>query len=226
MMAFPRMPNNFQEDQLVPDTSSTLPSLTASLMGDYALNFPMGFPSPALLRQQHQQLQHQAQRIHEQQQLQQTDESKDGEYCEEEEEQQEGRRPVRRSARKARATMKREAHKQTTGKKRKASTTAVNEADVIDAELLKKEADGTLSPAEVTQLKKQRRLLKNRAAAQQFRHRQKEYITNLEVQVQELSAYKSESDQKITLLELENKLLKEHLGHLRAFVNQSLTLKP
>lgn len=52
--------------------------------------------------------------------------------------------------------------------------------DDLDPGLLRKEKAGTLSPAESKELKRQRRILKNRLAAQMFRKRQRDHLVELE----------------------------------------------
>ena len=72
--------------------------------------------------------------------------------------------------------------------------------------------------------KRQRRLLKNREAAQQFRQRQKEYIQNLERKVGELTSLVGESHKHIELLNTENRLLRDQLVYLYNVMRQNLSL--
>jgi len=71
--------------------------------------------------------------------------------------------------------------------------------------------------------KRQRRLLKNREAAQQFRQRQKEYIQNLERRVSELTNLVGESHKHIELLNTENRLLRDQLVYLYNVMRQNLS---
>jgi len=72
--------------------------------------------------------------------------------------------------------------------------------------------------------KKQRRLMKNREAAAQFRHRQKAYMHKLEKHAAELTTSNQQVTAKIELLSSENKLMKEQLGYLRNFVKNAVSL--
>jgi len=72
--------------------------------------------------------------------------------------------------------------------------------------------------------KKQRRLLKNREAAAQFRHRQKAYMQKLEKHAEDLHTSNSQVQAKIELLASENKLMKEQLGYLRNFMKNAVSL--
>eukprot|EP01111_Echinosteliopsis_oligospora_P010793 TRINITY_DN341_c1_g1_i1.p1 TRINITY_DN341_c1_g1~~TRINITY_DN341_c1_g1_i1.p1 ORF type:complete len:318 (+),score=118.61 TRINITY_DN341_c1_g1_i1:598-1551(+) len=84
------------------------------------------------------------------------------------------------------------------------------------------ESCAQLSPDEERSLKRQRRLVKNREAAQQFRQRQKNYIADLENRVEELSAMNSEYASKIDILISENKIIREQLSRLHDFVSQAM----
>lgn len=77
---------------------------------------------------------------------------------------------------------------------------------------------------EEQKMKRQRRLLKNREAAQQFRQRQKEYIQNLERRVSELTSLVGESHKHIELLNTENRLLRDQLVYLYNVMRQNLSL--
>ncbi len=79
----------------------------------------------------------------------------------------------------------------TVGNKRKKRQVLEVDND-IPAVLLEKEKNGTLSVADDKELKRLRRVLKNRLAAQQFRRRQKEHLEELEVGVvQEEAKYEA-----------------------------------
>lgn len=71
--------------------------------------------------------------------------------------------------------------------------------------------------------KKIHRLLKNREAAQLFRERQKEYINELEKQVNALTTENTDAKSKVELLMSENKIIKEQLQYLRNFIAQALS---
>ncbi|ELR16326.1 bZIP transcription factor domain containing protein [Acanthamoeba castellanii str. Neff] len=75
--------------------------------------------------------------------------------------------------------------------------------------------DGTLPERE-------RRLLKNRKAAQQFRKRQKNHILELEARVETLSTENSTLTSQVELLHAENKLIREQLDYMRSFVLNAL----
>jgi len=72
-------------------------------------------------------------------------------------------------------------------------------------------------------MKRQRRLVKNREAAQLFRQRQKAYIQDLEKKVQDLGATNNDYRARVELLNSENKLIKEQLLYLRNFVTQAVS---
>eukprot|EP01097_Dermamoeba_algensis_P001917 TRINITY_DN1753_c0_g1_i1.p1 TRINITY_DN1753_c0_g1~~TRINITY_DN1753_c0_g1_i1.p1 ORF type:complete len:132 (+),score=35.44 TRINITY_DN1753_c0_g1_i1:59-454(+) len=73
------------------------------------------------------------------------------------------------------------------------------------------------------EVKKQKRLEKNREAAQQFRQRQREYISELESKVQGLNTTNSEFRSRLDDLDKENKLLKDQLAYLRNFIGKAVT---
>jgi len=72
--------------------------------------------------------------------------------------------------------------------------------------------------------KKQRRLIKNREAAAQFRHRQKAYMHKLEKHAADLTTSNLQVAAKIDLLTSENKLMKEQLNYLRNFMKNAVSL--
>jgi hypothetical protein len=69
---------------------------------------------------------------------------------------------------------------------------------------------------------RERRLLKNRKAAQQFRKRQKNHILELEARVETLSTENSTLTSQVELLHAENKLIREQLDYMRSFVLNAL----
>jgi len=83
-----------------------------------------------------------------------------------------------------------------------------------------------LSPEEEKNFKRQRRLVKNREAAQLFRQRQKAYIHDLEKKVTDLNESNNDFRARIELLTSENKLIKEQLLYLRNFVAQAVSFFP
>lgn len=80
-----------------------------------------------------------------------------------------------------------------------------------------------LTPEEERNMKRQRRLVKNREAAQLFRQRQKAYIQDLEKKVADLSSTNNEFRARVELLNSENKLIKEQLLYLRNFITQAVS---
>jgi hypothetical protein len=76
-------------------------------------------------------------------------------------------------------------------------------------------ADGSLPERE-------RRLLKNRKAAQMFRKRQKNHILELEARVETLTTENSTLTSQVELLHAENKLIREQLDYMRSFVLNAL----
>jgi len=80
-----------------------------------------------------------------------------------------------------------------------------------------------LTPDEERNMKRQRRLVKNREAAQLFRQRQKAYIQDLEKKVADLSATNNDFRARVELLNSENKLIKEQLLYLRNFITQAVS---
>jgi len=75
------------------------------------------------------------------------------------------------------------------------------------------------------EMKKLRRLEKNREAAQQFRQRQKTYISGLENQVENLSGVNKDLQERLSLMSGENMLLKEQLAYLRHFITKAMSFK-
>ncbi|KAL6061603.1 putative D-beta-hydroxybutyrate dehydrogenase, mitochondrial-like isoform X2 [Balamuthia mandrillaris] len=86
-------------------------------------------------------------------------------------------------------------------------------------ELERIEQDTTLSEKEKRQ---QRRLMKNRQAARQFRKRQKGHIKELEARVKDLGTDNKTLNSRLELLVTENKLMKEQLEYMRSFVLKAL----
>merc|ERR1711988_730949 len=70
---------------------------------------------------------------------------------------------------------------------------------------------------------RQRRLVKNRAAAQLFRQRQKQHIADLEDRVNELMAENQQLNSRVELLTSENTLVKEQLNYLRASLSNLMS---
>ncbi|EGC30580.1 hypothetical protein DICPUDRAFT_92949 [Dictyostelium purpureum] len=83
--------------------------------------------------------------------------------------------------------------------------------------------DGSFNMDEERHMKRQRRLVKNREAAQLFRQRQKAYIQDLEKKVSDLTGTNSEFRARVELLNSENKLIREQLLYLRNFVTQAVS---
>ncbi|EFA78647.1 putative basic-leucine zipper transcription factor [Heterostelium album PN500] len=83
--------------------------------------------------------------------------------------------------------------------------------------------DGSVNPEEEKHMKRQRRLVKNREAAQLFRQRQKAYIQDLEKKVHDLTTNNSEFRARTELLNSENKLIREQLMYLRNFITQAVS---
>ena len=72
--------------------------------------------------------------------------------------------------------------------------------------------------------KRQRRLVKNREAAQLFRQRQKAYIQNLEKKVNDLNFENQQHRSKVELLTTENRLLADQLTYLRTFISGVISI--
>ncbi|KAL6079431.1 hypothetical protein QOT17_001054 [Balamuthia mandrillaris] len=70
----------------------------------------------------------------------------------------------------------------------------------------------------------EKRLQRNRKAAQLFRRRQKQYIKDLEKRVEELNCHNAQFLSEERLLLIENRLIKEQLAYLRDFVNQVVAI--
>eukprot|EP01098_Paradermamoeba_levis_P010110 TRINITY_DN4232_c0_g1_i1.p1 TRINITY_DN4232_c0_g1~~TRINITY_DN4232_c0_g1_i1.p1 ORF type:complete len:136 (+),score=32.09 TRINITY_DN4232_c0_g1_i1:46-408(+) len=89
----------------------------------------------------------------------------------------------------------------------------------------KKKVETIEEPSEeMKNMKRQKRLEKNREAAQQFRQRQREYITDLEGRVSVLNVTNSEYKIKLESLDAENKILKDQLSYLRSFIGQAVSV--
>lgn len=74
----------------------------------------------------------------------------------------------------------------------------------------------TLSPAEEKELKRVRRLVKNREYAQSSRDKRKQHMEEVEEQLQGVAQEKATLQQRVNELELENKALKFHLAKILA----------
>ncbi|GAM18356.1 hypothetical protein SAMD00019534_015310 [Acytostelium subglobosum LB1] len=70
---------------------------------------------------------------------------------------------------------------------------------------------------------KQKRLIKNREAAQLFRQRQKEYIGTLELKASTLQTSNDSAESRIELLTRENGLMRQQVDYLRTFVKQAVS---
>jgi FtsZ-binding cell division protein ZapB len=76
-----------------------------------------------------------------------------------------------------------------------------------------------LTPFENNELKRQRRLIKNRESAQASRQRKKSHIDDLERRVKELSSENTSLKENLTSLSSENRQLKNDLSYLQAIVS-------
>mmetsp|Transcript_110350 Transcript_110350/g.165120 ORF Transcript_110350/g.165120 Transcript_110350/m.165120 type:complete len:278 (+) Transcript_110350:47-880(+) len=79
-------------------------------------------------------------------------------------------------------------------------------------------------PKDDSKVKRQKRLVKNREAAQLFRQRQKNYIQDLEKKVEALVAENNQFNGKAELLQSENRLLRDQLTYLRGFLTQIMSM--
>jgi len=77
-----------------------------------------------------------------------------------------------------------------------------------------------LSQSEKNEIKRQRRLIKNRESAQASRQRKKSHIDELERKVKDLGNENIHLKEKISSLDHENTYLKKELTQLQAFVNK------
>lgn len=82
--------------------------------------------------------------------------------------------------------------------------------------------DRDFSDGDEPNSKKQKRLVKNRQAAQLFRKRQKQYISDLENKVAEVTNKNIALMAKVDVLVSENQLVKDQLKYLRTFVVSAL----
>lgn len=82
----------------------------------------------------------------------------------------------------------------------------------LDPVLLAKEKAGSLSAAEQKELKRQRRILKNRLAAQKFRQRQREHLETLETQVREEQKKNTDMKAEIEQLKSKNQRTRKEIG--------------
>jgi hypothetical protein len=74
------------------------------------------------------------------------------------------------------------------------------------------------------ELKREKRLEKNREAAQLFRQRQKAYIEDLEKKVNKVETENAQNLTKVELLKSENKIIKQQLEYLRKFISDAISL--
>eukprot|EP01114_Cavostelium_apophysatum_P013419 TRINITY_DN324_c0_g1_i1.p1 TRINITY_DN324_c0_g1~~TRINITY_DN324_c0_g1_i1.p1 ORF type:complete len:427 (-),score=133.24 TRINITY_DN324_c0_g1_i1:102-1382(-) len=72
----------------------------------------------------------------------------------------------------------------------------------------------TLSPSEEKELKRVRRLIKNREYAQSSRDKRKQYMEEMEGQINAVQQEKAVLQQRVDSLEMENKALKFHLSKI------------
>jgi hypothetical protein len=77
-----------------------------------------------------------------------------------------------------------------------------------------------LSQSEKNELKRQRRLIKNRESAQASRQRKKSHIDDLERRVKDLASENIVLKDKVSSLDNENVNLKNEIAHLQAIVNK------
>jgi len=78
-----------------------------------------------------------------------------------------------------------------------------------------KQLKNHFSPDQVKEIKKQRRMLKNRLSAHESRMRKKNHIDELEAQIAEINKDRDELRQKVDQLNTENQLLKKEVDVLR-----------
>jgi transcriptional activator HAC1 len=98
----------------------------------------------------------------------------------------------------------------TPGKRKKRHVLEVDSE--IPVALLEKERNGTLSSGEEKELKRLRRVLKNRLAAQQFRRRQKEHLEELEVQLVQEEAKNEAAKERLEQLRAKNASLRGEIN--------------
>lgn len=77
-----------------------------------------------------------------------------------------------------------------------------------------------LTPEEEKQLKRQRRLIKNRESAQLSRQKKKQYVEDLEKSVQSLTAETDTLRSQVTQLSQKNKHLEEQVNLLQNYIQQ------
>jgi hypothetical protein len=82
-------------------------------------------------------------------------------------------------------------------------------------------AQRELTPAEIKELKRQRRLIKNRESAQASRQRKKNYVGTLEAQVASLANENANLKERITSLATENARLKEEVSFLNDLIKKT-----
>lgn len=81
-----------------------------------------------------------------------------------------------------------------------------------------------LTPEEEKQLKRQRRLIKNRESAQLSRQKKKQYVENLEKQVKTLSSENSNLKTQVNHLSSRNQQLEEQVANLQTYIQQQQQL--
>ena len=85
--------------------------------------------------------------------------------------------------------------------------------DDINPALLRKEKAGTLSSSESKELKRQRRILKNRLAAQMFRKRQRDHLAELEKRSVDEQKKNTDTKNAIEALKKRNEKTRQEIGH-------------
>ena len=85
--------------------------------------------------------------------------------------------------------------------------------DDINPALLRKEKAGTLSSSESKELKRQRRILKNRLAAQMFRKRQRDHLAELEKRSVDEQKKNTDTKNAIEALKKRNEKTRQDISH-------------
>lgn len=94
----------------------------------------------------------------------------------------------------------------------------------IEEYVSKLKAQRTLSAAEEKELKRQRRLIKNREYASQSRSRKKQYVDELEKALEEVRAENTSLKQQVGTLSDENKVLKKQISAIATTIKKSASL--